>query len=136
MLKRRPKKTLAYFISETHFYSKDYSLLVVNLVGSIAQETLPVLQECQEHIKNSASKFVILNFRDISQESDASILSLFDALQKAIRQRPVMLKFSGLHPQLRKILIAEKILAEEDLFNNLAEALQSATALPVKEEAA
>jgi anti-anti-sigma regulatory factor len=111
-------------MSETHFFSQDYSILVVNLVGVINQETSPILQECQREICKSNSKWIILNFRDISQEGVQSMIPILVELQKIIRQKPVTLRFSGLHPDLRTLLVQEKAISEEDLFNNLADALK------------
>jgi anti-anti-sigma regulatory factor len=125
MLRKRKKATLVYFMSETHFFSKDYSILVVNLVGTINLDTASVLHDCQEQILKSTSKWVILNFRDVSPESDSNTYQILRQLRQAVHNRPVVLRIAGIHPDLKNSLIKNDILKEEELFNNLADALQS-----------
>jgi anti-anti-sigma regulatory factor len=129
MFKKKSKSSLIYFMSETHFFSQDYSVLVVNFVGSIDQQTLPIIHECRDEILKSKSKWIILNFRDISHQSDHLMIGTLDELKKMIQQNSVVLRLSGLHPTLRSLLVQEKIVDEESLFNNLADALRITTGI-------
>lgn len=125
MFRSQPKRVLSYFISETHVFAQNYSVAVVTLVGSLSKETAAVLLDCHEQLSRLKAKWIILNFRDIVQGIDSSAIETLKELQRSIREKPTILKFSGLHPEMRQILLNEKIVVEEDLFNNLAEALQS-----------
>jgi anti-anti-sigma regulatory factor len=135
MFRSRPKQVLSYFISETHDFAKDYSVAVVTLVGSLSKETSPILLDCHEQLSRLKCKWIILNFRDTQQGIDSHALATLKSLQQTIREKPIILKFSGVHPDMRQVFLSEKIVIEEDLFNNLAEALQFTSALHEKEVA-
>ena len=100
-------------------------MLVVSIVGPLTKENQPIFKECNEEILKLSSKWIILNFRDVSPLVDLSYIELLDQLQKKIREKPAFLRLSGVHPELRKVLQEKQIVRPEELVNNLSEALSS-----------
>jgi anti-anti-sigma regulatory factor len=123
----RNTQKLIYFFAETHYYSQDHSVLVVNIVGPLVKQNLTILQECANEIHTFKSKSIIINFRDVSPEVDPAALPIINTLYKTILQKPAELRLSGIHPTFRSIL-KEKLEGNPDHFtDNLAQALESLT---------
>ncbi len=116
---------LVYFFAETHYFSKDHSVLVVNIVGPLVKDNITTFEECGEEIFKSKSKWIILNFRDVSPDVDLAFLPLLGQLQKKIRGKPAHLRLSGLHPDIRKVLQDQNLVFPDELVNNLSDALKS-----------
>lgn len=121
----KAQSKMVYFLSETHFFSKDQSLLVVNIVGPLTKKNMFIFRQCQEQIYRSRTKWVVLNFRDVPPEFDVEFLPLFDELRVILMEKAAQVRFSGLHPQLKQTLTEQKLVQQADLTNNLAEALQT-----------
>lgn len=136
MFGRRKKEKLVYIISETHFFSKDYSIAVVNFVGEMTKETISILQICEEQISKLNSKWLILNFRDVSSTIDTRALEGLHQFHISIREKPGTLKLAGLHPTLKTIFLEKKLIDEQDIFNNLAEAIHTLSQISIKKDAA
>lgn len=115
---------LIYFLAETHF-SEDHSVLVVSIVGPLVKENVATFRACFDEILKCTSKWVVLNFRDVTPTIDPTIMDVLNQLQSSIRQKPGLLRLSGLHPELRVVLSEKKIILPEEVQNNLAEALES-----------
>ena len=60
---------LMYFVSETHDFQKQQSVVVVNLVGPLVRENEAILQECIDGLGRSQARWLIFNFRDVPFES-------------------------------------------------------------------
>lgn len=116
---------LRYFLSETHYFERDYSILVVTLVGPISEENIPIFLQCADQISKSTAKWVIVNFRDVPSILDKTLVPSLQKLLNLIRTRPAGLRLSGIHPQLRKVLEEQNIALEGEIASNFAEALDS-----------
>ena len=119
---------LIYFISETHYFSKDYSILNITLVGSLKKRNIDTFRSCVEQVSQSGAKCVIFNFRDVVPETtdlEDEVFALVKQLFMTIRERPALLRVSGVHPNLRPVFLAKSLVSAEEIVNNLADALQS-----------
>ncbi len=119
------KSKLVYFLSETHFFSQNQSLLVVNLVGALTKKNMHVFQDCQRQIDQSTAKWIVINFKNASSEMDAEFIPLLDQLRLSIYKKMAQFKFSGLHPRLKECLLQMKLAHPDELAINLADALQT-----------
>ena len=121
---------LMYFISETHDFQKQQSVIVVNLVGPLVRENESILQECIDSLGRSQARWLIFNFRDVPFESlSPGIANAFYEWQLEARKRGMGLRFSGLHPQLRDRFMNLGICSSDELVDNLAIALQTLSIL-------
>ena len=90
-------RRLVFFTSESHSFLEEQSVLSLTLVGSLAAETSPVFERCAKQILEADSKWVILNFRDVTGDMDPQFVPILEVLFKAIRTRGGV-RISGLHP--------------------------------------
>lgn len=109
----------------TFFISEQKQILVATLVGTLERRSTPILEECAQEIAKRDVRWVILNFRDVPKDLDLSLIPLLARIQKQIRARPAELRLAAIHPELKKILFDRGILRQEELCDNLAQALQS-----------
>ncbi len=116
---------LVYFFSETHYFAKDFSILNVTLVGPLISKNLGIFETCVQEIIKLSSKCIIFNFRDVPPELDPNFLPIIESLMGHVRERPVQIRFSGLHPDIRRNFLEKKLVQEEEMTNNLADALNS-----------
>ncbi len=116
---------MVYFISETQVTSKDQPLLVINFVGALTKSNLVEFEQCQEQVLGTKAKWIILNFRDVSAGIDTEVLAFFDRFRLQLKKKSTQVRFSGLHPDLKTLLLGKKMIHTEEIVNNLAEALQS-----------
>lgn len=114
-----------YFLSETHYFQKDYSVLGVTFVGTLTLTHRDAFQNCTEQVSKSLAKFVIFNFRDVTIQLDPNFLPLIQKLLITAREKPAFIRLSGVHPDLRKVFHEHKFVQEDELVNNLADALNS-----------
>ncbi len=115
---RKPAQ-LRYFFAET----ESNSSLIVTLIGSLVQETSSDLSQVIDSIALSPSKWVIINFRDVSEKSDPLVLSYLKILREKVLFRGGNLIFSGVHPKLLKMLQIEQLDDSVVICSNLAEAV-------------
>ena len=116
---------LFYFISETHYFEKDYSVLGVTFVGPLIMKNAGTFQDCLKQIYQSTAKCVVLNFRDVPSEIAPEFLPLIHKLFATFREKPTFFRVSGVHPDLRKVFLEKGFLQPEELVNNLSDALNS-----------
>jgi anti-anti-sigma regulatory factor len=117
---------LKYFLAETHENGRDYSSLLVTLIGALNADNESIYRKCLEDISRSASKWVIINFRDVPDKSDPTFLvSCLQKLKDLMTLKKSHFILSGVHPHLRKILEAEQIASGQEICNNLSEAIQA-----------
>ena len=120
---------LTYFASETHYHQKNYSLLGITWVGTLSRSNTETLIKCLQEFAQSQSKFVIVNFRDVAPKIDEEIIPLLKEFFQMVRNRPAHIRLSGMHPQLRVLFKDLGLADQNEMVNNLAEALQSLTAI-------
>lgn len=116
---------LVYFISETHHFEQKQSVAVVGLVGALVERNTHSIEGCLEAIGKLACRAVVLNFRDISPELDASTVDWVRKLRQAARVQGATLIFSALHPQVRTWLERGDAIQGDEVANNLAQALEA-----------
>src|SRR4051794_5613427 len=92
---------LKYFLSETHYFERDYSILVVTLVGSLTEKNVPIFNQCIEQVSKSSAKWVIINFRDVPSGSDDTLIPSLRHMIDTVHKIPAGLRISGIHPQIR-----------------------------------
>jgi len=129
---KKSSKTLRYFLSEAHFYDKDYSILIVTLIGPVVEINASIFLECLNQISKASSKWVVVNFRDVPSHLDPSFLYLFSYLRETVRRKGAELKLSGLHPHLKKMLQENELVHPAEIENNLAEAIESLPSTRIK----
>lgn len=117
--------SLKYFLSETHYFERDYSVLIVTLVGSLTKDSQNAFTHCLEQVQKSSARWAIVNFRDVSGDADEATYSCFTELSKLIRGRGVGVRLSGIHLKLRKELFDRNLFEATEVVNNLHEALES-----------
>jgi anti-anti-sigma regulatory factor len=110
---------LSYFLSEKK------GILIVSLIGPLNRSGREVLEACSKDILASGARWVILNFRDVGAEIETFLIPALAQLQKDIRKKPADLRIAGLHPGLRHTLEGRGVLRQQEISNNLAEALQA-----------
>lgn len=116
---------LKYFLSETHYFERDYSVLIVTLVGALTRENHGAFAHCLEEVQKSSAKWTIVNFRDVSGDADDVTYQCFSELSKFVRGKGVGVRLSGIHLKLRKELFDRNLFEATEVVNNLAEALES-----------
>jgi anti-anti-sigma regulatory factor len=110
----------------SYFFSEKGPILVINLIGPIAKSNSRDIEQCLHKCKKIQAEWVIVNFRDVPNYIDKSYLvPTLARFQKTIRDCKARLMLSGLHPEFRELLKECGCLREEELRNNLTEALQS-----------
>jgi anti-anti-sigma regulatory factor len=113
--------SLQYFIAEKN------AVMIVSWIGEFSYETSGIIEKCQEDLSKSSAKWVILNLRDLKPTMDKITVPIFARLEKAIREKPAVLRLTSVHPELKGFLLQQGVLRPEELTNNLAEALRSIT---------
>jgi anti-anti-sigma regulatory factor len=110
----------------SYFFSEKGPILVINLIGPIAKHNSRDIEQCLNKCKKIQADWVIVNFRDVPTFVDKSFLvPTLARFQKTIRDAKANLLLSGLHPEFKMLLKESGCLREEELRNNLTEALQS-----------
>lgn len=107
------------------FISEQKHIVIATLVGALDRKCASTLEECGQEIRRRNPRWVILNFRDVTKEFDPSLVPFLARIQKETRALPSELRLAALHPELRKVLVGHGILRQEELCDNLAQALQS-----------
>ncbi len=119
----KSKSNLTYLCHETHYFQKDHSILSITLFGTLQIKNSRIFEHCCEQILKSASKWVILNFRDVTPKIDPEFIPLVHQLFHSIRIRPARILLSGVHPQLKQVFQEKNLAHPEEFTNNLADAL-------------
>lgn len=110
---------LSYFLAEQR------SIVIVTLLGPLSRMGAPVLEKCLQELLPKSCTWVIINFRDVPPEIEATILPTLARFLKDLRTHGASLRLSSMHPALRERLGERGILREDELVNNLQEALKS-----------
>lgn len=126
---QKPNRGLVYFISETHHFERKSSIAVIGLVGCFVERNERLILECLDAVSRQACKAVVLNFRDVFPETDASTAGWVKRMVGTARERSLALRVSAIHPLLREHLLRTGSVSEEDIVNNLAQALEVLTEL-------
>lgn len=121
---QKSNRGLVYFISETHHFDQKRSVAVVGLVGCFVDRNEHSIGECLEAVGRLSCKAVVLNFRDVFPEIDASTAGWIQKLVRAARARVISLRVSAVHPQLREHLMRNGAISGDEVVNNLAQALE------------
>ena len=111
--------SLRYFIAEQK------SILVVSIVGSMVRENTGIMEEMLHQISEKSAKWIILNLRDVPPSNDRTVCPILAKLKKAARTRAACVRFTSVHPELRKFLESQGVVRPDEFSNNLAEALQT-----------
>ncbi|MEK6705754.1 MAG: STAS domain-containing protein [Bdellovibrionota bacterium] len=107
------------------FLAEKGPILIVNLVGPLLKRNADYAEECIQAVSASSAKWVIMNFRDVPPVFDEEICaSIYSSLKKAVWKKAGSIRLSAVHPELRKVLIKRGLLSEDEVANNLTEALQ------------
>lgn len=112
-----------YFLSETHYFQQDYSVLIVTLVGPLTRKSEATFLQCLEEISKSTAKWVVLNFRDVPGDLDSSFLPLMGQFKEISQQKAMNFKLSGVHPHLRGVLKEHQLADPDQLVDNLADVI-------------
>lgn len=118
---------LSYFISEKAISSQNSTLLLIALAGPINRSNASVLDRLIEEIDKKSAGWVVINMRDVGHSMERTQFSVFAKLQKTIREKPAELKLCSIHPDLKKTLQDAGLLRQNEISNNLPEALASLT---------
>lgn len=121
---QKTNRGLVYFISETHHFEQKRSVAVMGLVGSFVGRNEHSILECIDAVSKLSCKSVVLNFRDVFPEIDPTTASWVRRLIDAAREKAISLRISAVHPVLRAHLQEEGSVGEEEMVNNLAQALE------------
>ena len=108
------------------FFSEKGPVVIINLIGPISKSYSRDVEECIHRCKGLHADWVIVNFRDVPNVIDKNFMvPALARFQKTIREHKAKLLISGLHPEIKAILKESGCLREEELRNNLTEALRS-----------
>lgn len=107
---------LSYFLAERS------GVVVVSWVGAMTKDGQP-LDDCYNEVGAKTPSCVIFSLRDVPS-IDRGALPQFLRLCKMIRDKGAVLQICSVHPQVRTFLDSQGALRKEELFNNIAEALQ------------
>lgn len=100
-------------------------LLIVTFIGDMDQSTVEIMASCRKEVAETPDiKFVIFNFRDVSNVNGESIAALTQ-MQIDIRSRGCELRISSLKPAIRDKLLKMGVIRSSELANNLREGLLS-----------
>lgn len=134
---------LHYYMAESHSSAHDFPILMVTLIGEISQSNSSDHIQCLEEISKSTAKWVIVNFRDVFSRAnlpnqdpslfvcDDAFAQFIDQLRKKIHSRNGHLRLSGIPLTVRQFLEERQLILQNELANNLKEALAS---LPQREK--
>ena len=107
------------------FLAEKGPVLIVNLVGPLLKCNADCADECIQAVTASSARWVIMNFRDVPPEFDEEVcVSIYSSLKKAVWEKAGCMKLSAVHPELRKALMKRGLLSDDEVANNLTEALQ------------
>ncbi|OFZ55602.1 MAG: hypothetical protein A2428_12135 [Bdellovibrionales bacterium RIFOXYC1_FULL_54_43] len=109
----------------TYFIAEKNNIVVISLIGPLLRGNAHVLEACMDEISRRHVRFVIVNFRDVPNTMDRTVIPALARLQRLIRSKPAVLRMSSIHPELRRTLETQGILRPEELANNLSDALKS-----------
>ncbi len=118
-------KELIYFLSETHHSTHQPAILVVHLVGPLSKFNEPIFQRCQDQIQQSKAIFLVINFRDVPPAIDPLFFVMLAAVRGFLEARSGMLRFSGVHPELKGLLLNHHIASQAEISDHLVDALKS-----------
>jgi anti-anti-sigma regulatory factor len=103
--------------------SSNESILVVTFAGAMAPSSVQTLQRCREELAVAKlPEFVILYFRDVPTVSIDAV-QILAQMQRDIRLK-CPLSICSLRPETRDKLLAMGILRQNEMSNNLQDALQ------------
>jgi anti-anti-sigma factor len=100
--------------------------------GSINSETSPSFEAQLQPLLEPATRYLLLDFRDVEFVSSAGLQVLF-AARKTLVARGGDLLFCGLQPQIVKLFNVVRALPEEGIFASLEEADRYFYAIQEKE---
>ncbi|MBF0312806.1 MAG: anti-sigma factor antagonist [Oligoflexia bacterium] len=100
--------------------------LVVNFRGVMSERTNHVINECQKEInsRNTADKFVILNFDSVVSLDDEVVGSI-RGLQSAIRRRPAQIRVCCIRPEWKKIFSENDIFLKDEFGEGLESTIEN-----------
>src|ERR1700722_17466830 len=94
---------------------------LILLYGKIKAQAVPVLEECEQKLRDMPFKILLLNFHDVAFVMPAAHVFLAK-FQKTLRDGGKLVGICGLRPEVKTSLLLAGIIRETELFNNIPEA--------------
>lgn len=107
---------LTYFISERN------SIVVVSFVGSLTRTTLGLFPIIVEDVSARRARMVILNCHDLKQIESCAVAP-FSEFQGCLRDFPSEVRICFLNHELRDLLVRQGAVRQDEIKNNLLEAV-------------
>ena len=105
-----------------YLFAEAESVLVVSVVGSMVVSTAHIFERCVDEILSHHCGKIVLNFRDVSNRIDGTVVGALTRLMLQGREKNKEILLSSVHPEFREKLLKTGVVDSSKIVNNLNEA--------------